>query len=144
MNWKYEAIDKLKGYEAHKAALNSIPEEISRLESAACSIRSASTDGTAVSAHGNKREDMLLSNIVLREELDRQLEQARKWVSVVDRSLGVLDDEERRVLDLMYIHRQPGSVERLCSELCVEKTAVYNRRDAALHKFTVALYGIVI
>lgn len=142
MNWKYEAIDKLKGYETHKAALESIPEEISRLESAACSIRSASTDGTAVSAHGNKREDMLLSNIVLREELDRKLEQAKLWVSVVDRSLGVLDDEERRVLDLMYIHRQPGSIERLCSELNIEQASVYRRRDVALHRFTIALYGI--
>ena len=142
MNWKYEAIDKLKGYEAHKAALNSIPEEISRLESAACSIRSATADGTAVSGGGNKREDMLLSNIVLREELERQLEQARKWVSVVDRSLAVLDDEERRVLELMYIHRQPGSIERLCSELNIEQASVYRRRDVALRRFTTALYGI--
>ncbi|MBQ6430826.1 MAG: DUF1492 domain-containing protein [Oscillospiraceae bacterium] len=144
MNWKYESIEKLKGYEAHLASLTSIPEEISRLESAACSIRSATADGTAVSGGGNKREDMLLSNIVLREELERKLEQAKLWVSVVERSLGVLDDEERRVLDLMYIHRQPGSVERLCSELCCEKPTVYRRRDAALHKFTVALYGLEV
>lgn len=142
MNWKYEAIDKLKGYEAHKAALESIPEEIARLESAACSIRSASTDGTAVSAHGNKREDMLLSNIVLREELERKLEQAKLWVSVVERSLGVLDDEERRILDLMYIHRRSGSVEQLCSELNIEQASVYRRRDVALRKVTIALYGV--
>lgn len=142
MNWKYEAIDKLKGYEAHLASLESIPEEIARLESAVCSIRSASADGTAVSAHGNKREDMLLSNIVLREELERKLEQAKLWVSVVERSLGVLDDEERRVLDLMYIHRQPGSVERLCSELNIEQASVYRRRDVALYRFTIALYGV--
>lgn len=142
MNWKYEAIDKLKGYDAHKAALISIPEEIQRLESAARSIRSATSDGTAVSGGGNKREDMLLSNIVLREELERQLEQAKQWVSVVDRSLGVLDADERRVLDLMYIHRQPGSIERLCSELSIEKTSVYRYRDTALHKFTTAMYGV--
>lgn len=142
MNWKYEAIDKLKGYETHKAALESIPEEIARLESAACSIRSATADGTAVSGGGNKREDMLLSNIVLREELDRQLEQARAWVSVVDRSLAVLDDEERRILDLMYIHRRSGSVEQLCSELNIEQASVYRRRDVALYRFTIALYGV--
>lgn len=142
MNWKYEAIEKLKGYEAHLASLTSIPEEIARLESAACSIRSASADGTAVSAHGNKREDMLLSNIVLREELERKLEQTKLWVSVVERSLGVLDADERRVLDLMYIHRQPGSIERLCSELNIEQASVYRRRDVALRRFTTALYGI--
>ena len=41
MNWKYEAIDKLKQYGAKKQALRSIPVEISRLESAMKSIRSA-------------------------------------------------------------------------------------------------------
>ena len=142
MNWKYEAIDKLKGYEAHKAALESIPEEIRRLESAACSIRSASADGTAVSAHGNKREDMLLSNIVLREELERQLEQAKQWVSVVERSLETLTSDERRILDLMYMNRQKGNVEKLCAELNIEQASVYRRRDVALRTFTIALYGI--
>ena len=142
MNWKHEAIDKLKGYDAHKAALISIPEEIQRLESAARSIRSATSDGTAVSGGGNKREDMLLSNIVLREELERQLDQAKQWVSVVERSLEILDNEEKRILELMYIHRRSGSVEQLCSELSIEKTSVYRYRDTALHKFTTAMYGV--
>lgn len=142
MNWKYEAIDKLKGYDAHKAALISIPEEIQRLESAARSIRSATSDGTAVSGGGNKREDMLLSNIVLREELERQLEQAKQWVSVVERSLETLTSDERRILDLMYMNRQKGNVEKLCAELNIEQASVYRRRDVALRTFTIALYGI--
>lgn len=33
MNWKYEAIDKLKDYEARKRAIESISKEIERLES---------------------------------------------------------------------------------------------------------------
>lgn len=142
MNWKYEAIDKLKGYDAHKAALISIPEEIQRLESAARSIRSATSDGTAVSGGGNKREDMLLSNIVLREELERQLEQAKQWVSVVERSLETLTSDERRILDLMYMNRQKGNVEKICAELNIEQASVYRRRDVALRTFTIALYGI--
>ena len=31
MNWKYEAIEKLKEYSAKRQALNSIPEEMARL-----------------------------------------------------------------------------------------------------------------
>ena len=49
MNWKREAIDKLKNYEAHREALENIPKEIKRLESAYAGIRSATTDGTPVS-----------------------------------------------------------------------------------------------
>ena len=34
MNWKFEAIEKLKEYAARKNAITSIPEEIKRLEEA--------------------------------------------------------------------------------------------------------------
>lgn len=85
----------------------------------------------------------MLSNIVHREELERALEQAKLWVDIVDGGLGVLDDEERLVLDRFYIHRARGNIDRLCEELGRAKSVVYDRRDAALRKFTIALYGCV-
>ena len=99
MNWKFEAMEKLRLYEAKKQSLRSIPEEIERLESAMKSIRSATADGTPVKGGGSGREDMMLSNIVHREELDRALEQARKWVDLVDAGLEILSQEERLILD---------------------------------------------
>lgn len=143
MNWKFEAIDKLKGYEAHKLALENIPREIRRLEISAESIRSAITDGTPVVGGGSTREDVMLSNIVHREELERTLKQTRAWVKMVEDSLAVLDDEERLTLERFYIHRTKGGVDRLCSELGLEKTAVYGRRDKALRHFALALYGTI-
>ena len=81
MDWKREATEKLKRYNAMKQSLRSIPEEITRLESEMQSIRSATSDGTPVSGGGSGREDRYLSNIVHREELSRSLEQAKVWVS---------------------------------------------------------------
>ena len=142
MNWKREAIDKLKNYEAHKQALECLPKEIRRLESAYTGIRSATTDGTPISGGGSTREDSMLSNIVHRNELKRRLKEARLWVAQVDKALAVLDDEERLVLDRFYIHRAKGAVEALCESLGLEKSAVYDRRDKALRHFTLALYGV--
>lgn len=141
MNWKYEAIEKLKEYSAKRQALKSIPEEMARLESAMQSIRSATADSTPVSGGGSGREDMILSNIVHREELARSLEQARKWVSLVDSGLEVLTDDERKVLDRFYIKPARGNVDRLCEEFGIEKSQVYARKDSALHHFTISLYG---
>lgn len=141
MNWKFEAIEKLKQYEAKKQALTSIPEEIARLESEMRSIRSATADGSPVNGGGSGREDMILSNIVHREELERSLEQAKKWVAMVDGGLEILSAEERLILDRFYIHPATGNVDRLCGELAVEKPTVYRRKDAALRRFTVCLYG---
>ena len=142
MNWKREAIDKLKNYEAHREALENIPKEIKRLESAYAGIRSATTDGTPVSGGGNTREDSMLSNIVHRDELKRRLKEARLWVAQVDKALAVLDDEERLVLDRFYIHRTKGNVGELCERLNVEQATVYRKRDSALRRFTIALYGV--
>lgn len=142
MNWRSEAIDKLKSYAARMEALENIPKEIKRLESAYAGIRSATTDGTPISGGGNAREDSMLSNIVHRDELKRRLKEARLWVVQVDKALAVLDDEERLVLDRFYIHRAKGNVGELCERLNVEQATVYRRRDSALRRFTIALYGV--
>ncbi len=141
MNWKYEAVEKLRQYEAKKQALASIPEEIARLECAMQGIRSATSDGTPVQGGGSSREDMMLSNIVHREELGRSLEQARIWVRLVDTGLELLSPEERLILDRFYIHPERGAADRLAGDIRIDVKTVYRRKDAALRKFTISLYG---
>lgn len=143
MDWKREAIDKLRCYAARKNALVSIPQEIRELEDAFAGIRSATTDGTPVHGGGSSREDMLLSNIAHRDELERSLRQAKGTVAIVERGLSVLDAEERLVLDRFYIHPARGNADRLCEELGIEKASVYRRKESALRRFTIALYGAV-
>ena len=41
------------------------------------------------------------------------------------------------------IHPAQGNVDRLCEELGIEKAMVYRRKEFALRKFTIALYGAV-
>ena len=141
MDWKREAMEKLKRYNAMKQSLRSIPEEITRLELEMQSIRSATSDGTPVSGGGSGREDRYLSNIVHREELSRSLEQAKVWVRLVDTGLAILSQEERLALDRFYINPAMGNVDRLCMELGIEKSQVYTRKNSALHHFTLSLYG---
>lgn len=142
MNWKEEATEKLRKYDAMRLAVQNLPEELKRLEQAVCAIRSARTDGTPVKGGSNRREDMLLSNLVCREELSRALRQARIWVSTADRALGALSPEEKLVLHRLYIHPERNAIERLCQELSLEQSSIYRKRDQALHRFTMALYGI--
>lgn len=142
MDWKAEAIDKLKQYRLKKQALKSIPMEIAMLESAMQSIRSASADGSPVRGGGSGREDAMLSNIVKRDELKQSFELTEKWVSHVESGLESISAEERIILDRFYINPARGNVDRLCEELCVEKPTIYRKKDAALRNFTICLYGI--
>ena len=140
--WKYKAIDKLKDYSAQKVSLQNLPEEIARLESEACSIKSATADGTPVKGGGSGREDRLLSNIVKREEHKAMLQRAKLAVGMVDRGLDVLSQEERHILDIMYIIREKGYVDRLMAEFNLqEESSLYKRANKALLHFTIAMYG---
>ena len=142
MNWKAEAKEKLRKYDAMRLATINIPEEIQRLEVDARSIRSARSDSTPVKGGGSRREEAMLNNIIHRQELTRTLEQARLWVKTTDRALSALTKEEKLILHSLYIYPDKGNVDRLCKELGMESSSIYRRRDKALEHFTLAYYGI--
>lgn len=140
--WKFKAIDKLKDYSAQKVAVINLQAEIARLESEACSIKSATADGTPVKGGGSGREDRLLSNIVRLEEHKAMLKRAKLAVSMVDRGLDVLSQEDHHILDTMYITREKGYVDKLMDEFgLLEESSLYKRANKALHRFTIAMYG---
>lgn len=141
MDWKQEAAEKLMQYEARRQALENIPMEIHRLELEYTGLRSSVPDAIPTHGNGSRREDAMLTNIVRREELARQLESARAWVALTDGGLAVLNEEDRLVLDHFYIHRHKGACETLQELLDREKAQIYRRRDRALRRFTMALYG---
>ena len=142
MNWKAEAKEKLRKYDAMRLATINIPQEIERLEIDARSIRSARTDATPVTGGGNRREEAMLNNIIHRQELAWTLEQAHLWLQSTDRALTALTNEEKLILHRLYIYPEKGGLDRLCKELDVESSRVYRRRDRALKHFTLAYYGI--
>ena len=83
MDWKAEAIEKLRDYEANRQAVDSIPLELERLGAAYTGIRAAKLDGTPTAkGGGNRREDSMLLNIVHRDELKRRLKEAKLWVEI--------------------------------------------------------------
>ena len=143
MDWKIEATDKLKQYEAKRQSLQIIPLEIAQIESTMTGIRSARTDSIAIrNSGGNARENMMLSCIVRKEELQRNIEQTKLWVKAVTAALDMLNDDERKILDRMYIHREKKAADRLAEELFVDIKTIYRWKDDALRKFTIALYGV--
>ena len=143
MNWKYEAAAKLKEYPLRLASIEHIDAELRRLEAEFDRIRSSVSDGTPVKGSGApSRDDAIINNIVLRGELENCLEDAKEWCRIYSSAWDMLEDEERHILDRMYVHRMKGNVERLRDELGLEDVrSVYRRKDKALERFTLLLYG---
>ena len=141
MNWKTEAMEKLRKYEAMRQAMINIPMEINRLEAEYTAVGNANPERQPGNRDVRRREDRLLNNLVCRQELQRTLEQGKLWMETVTHALTGLKPEERLVLHWLYIDPQDGGMEKLCQKLQVEKSSIYRRRDRALEKFTLAMYG---
>lgn len=141
MKWKNEAMEKLRQYDTMRTALYNIPEEIKRLKAEAYAIRSALSGATPVKGGGGRREEALINNLVQRQELEWTLKQVKHWLSNTDRGLMALSEDDRLVLQRLYLYPERGALDKLCVELGVEQSSIYRKRDQALERFTKAMYG---
>ena len=100
-----------------------------------------SNDGSIVGVENADRVTLQLNNMIRRQELSDALDQAVLWVDITDHALGCLEDQEKELLVRIYIEGDWGNVTQLAQDLGMERSTVYRRRDEALRKFTVAMYG---
>lgn len=134
-------MNELEMYEARKQALINIPDQIRELEEKMTSIRSQTADSVSVKGGGGSRDDAYLNNIVARDRLQANLEEARRAVSRVSGALNILTDEEKEILERFYMNPEKGVSFNLADERNVDRKTVYRLKDTALAKFTCAMYG---
>ena len=142
MNWKKEAVSDLCTYLQRREALENIRDRIEILESQFTSLKGISTD-TPVMGGMSRQEEKLLSNISERERLQASLDITEGLVKLTEKGLEVLDKRERQILEGFYFERVENHVEKLCDRFHLEKTRLYELKDIALKKFTIAMYGTV-
>lgn len=136
------AIQRLKDYDMRKQALINIPEQIKTLEMQFYSIKSGEIDGMPKGS-GSKSDDMLIYNIAKRDELAFNLAIAEREVELTERGLEALTDEEKTVLEYFYVQRPYNHISKLMDKLHVSKSELFRRKDLALRKFTMSLYGLI-
>ena len=54
-----------------------------------------------------------------------------------------LTEEERYVLETFYTDEVKGSIHDICSHYSIERSSAYNKKNRALDKLTLQLYGCV-
>lgn len=136
LNWRTEALETLTLHNARKQSLQSIETEINRLELELMDIRRASSAESV-------RDEQTLNNLVKRGELSRARMEAELWIRATEDALAALTPQEKQLLEQLYISPRWGSVCQLVRQTGYAKTTIYRKRNNALRKFTVALYGKV-
>lgn len=141
IEWKSVAIKELRTYGEVCLSLQTLPDLIERQKLIVGRIRTNNPSKVSRKTPGDN--DTQLSAIVYRDELEQRLKEAKKTVAAIDKALSSMTEEEYMLLDTLFIHPRKNGVDMLCEKLCVERTAVYERRNKALEKFTRSLYGCV-
>ena len=108
MNWKNEAIEKLRRYDIMRQALLNIPQEINRLKEESTALRSCSADTVHVTGGGGRQEDARINNLIQRQELEQTLKNVRQWLTIFDRALLAMDEDDLMILQQLYIYPQKG------------------------------------
>lgn len=128
-------------YPENKERLRIIPERIATERARMTSIRAASSESSMVRGGGNVRQERDTTAIVTIDKLKADLKVAQTEIRVIEKILATLTETERRCVELMDLNRQKGAVDRLCSELGYEKSAVYDVYNTALDRIARLYWG---
>lgn len=142
MNWKAEAIKDLKTYPQRLKSVQSLKERIILLNEQFVSLKGISTS-EPVKGGLSRQEEKMLDNIAERQRLEFSLKVVESLVELTEKGLAELDAKERKVLDGFYIKPVDNHVNVLCEQMHFEKSRLYEIKDNALRKFTIAMYGTV-
>ncbi len=143
MNWKKEAVEDLKRYVCRKEGCLNVADRIQTLNTRLNGTAGVYSDAVPNRGGSSKVEEWRINTIVERDRLKMNYTALKKLVKMTERGLSQLSEDERRVLERFFIYRGGRHVDELMEELCYEKTRIYELKDEALYKFTVAMYGMI-
>lgn len=132
MNYRNWLVDDLKDLNRLRFSIPQMKNELMTLDAEFTAIKATNYDKIPGGAGGNVQEEKLLSVLARKEELQKNLEATQRHVLDLDRLLDALSDEERRVVDRMFVNREKYAQERLSEELGYESAQIYRVKNRAL------------
>ena len=141
ITYKQYVLQRLADYDAARFALLTIPERRETLRLKRETLKTKLTDSEPVSGGGNRTEDAWITSLAEDAYLEARYHAAEREVQDVEKLLGLLEPQDRRIVERSCIRRHAGDIDELCDELGYERAAVYRMRDAALKRLARMMTG---
>ena len=93
---------------------------------------------------GRTNEDRLADGLDDINELKEIYVYTEDQVSLIDEGLSVLNEQERRIIEVFFMQTVKKKIDYLIEELMFERTTIYKLRDEALQKYTSVMYGVAV
>lgn len=141
MNYKKWLIEDLQNLERNEFSLLQMRCELETLEAEYAAIKATDFDKIPSHGSGNVQEEKLLTAIAKKQELETNLEATARHVEDMRRVLKNLPDDERRVVERMFVHREKYAADNLAEELGYETSQIYNIKNRALTHIAQMRFG---
>ena len=133
--------ERLYNLAKDEASLSRMREEIQSLKEESCAVRTASTDGNPVAGGGNGRSEWLDNNIQERSYLSMRIQAVETKVASTRAALDMLTEDQRKILDVFFIHRMSKPEEYLAEVENMDRSSAFRKRNQAVRDLTRLLYG---
>ena len=146
--WKYldkraAVIRALKDYSSMKFIIDNTDREIKEVQDQAVSVASPSLSGMPKVHNPQAGEDRIIRALDEIDVLKERYRQAVEYMDWFQPAWDFLTDDERYVLETFYTDEDTGTgaVYVICDQYNIERSSAYNKKNRALDKLVVQLYG---
>ncbi len=149
MMWKYldkrtAAIAALEDYEAMQFILRNTELEIQKNYEYMYGLRGLRCDGMPKGYNPQSNEDRIVGGIEANDVLRERYQQAKEYMEWFEPAWKQLSEDERMILDTYYGKMNSfgnGTVDQIARNFGIERTSAYKRKNRALDRLTVLLFG---
>lgn len=147
--WKYldkrsATIKVLKDYSSMQFIIENTRDEIKGIQEDMIGCGGPSLSGMPKAHNPQAGEDKIIKALDEIDVLKERYRQAIEYMEWFEPAWDSLSEEERYVLEAFYADDVcKGSVHDICSRYNIERSSAYNKKNRALDKLTLHLYGCV-
>ena len=146
--WQYldkrsAAVSAIKDFDNMQFIIDHTDEDINRIRAEMTGIRSPGYDGMPKSHNPQAGEECLLSSIEKIDLLKERYRQAQEYMDWFLPAWKELPEEDQFVLEAFYRDNEYGcnAADAVSRRLCIERASAYRRKNRAVEKLTIMLYG---
>ena len=147
--WKYldkrsAAVDALKDYGSMKFIIDHTDDEIKAAYEKMGGVSSPQFDGMPHTHNPHAAEDRMVKGIAEIDVLKERYRQAVEYMAWFLPAWEELSEDERYVLETFYgtdNEYGSGAIYRIAEHFHIEQSSAYNKKNRALHHFTILLFG---
>ena len=139
------AINALKDYEGMNYIIQTAPSEIAATQECMTGIGGLALSDMPKGPHNpHAAEDRIVKAMDSISLLNERYRRAEEYVAWFLPAWQMLSEQERFVLSRFYMDdesKQVDSVGEICERFHIERTSAYKKKDRALSRLTLLLYG---